>query len=44
MQITTIDNNGEAITYGYDPEHYENVIAFYQELKEKNDIKEWRIS
>jgi hypothetical protein len=44
MQVITTTKTGETIIYGYDPQHYQNVIEFYRELLDLGDIVEYRIS
>ena len=38
MSVTVTNNDNSTTTYGYDPEHYESVVAFYQDLVEKKEI------
>ena len=44
MQVLVINLDGEHITYGYAPEHYESVTAFYDELLANGEIATWWIS
>tara|TARA_R110000803_G_scaffold30493_1_gene68711 strand:+ start:428 stop:565 length:138 start_codon:yes stop_codon:yes gene_type:complete len=44
MQVITTTTTGETITYGYDPEHHDSVLVFYQELKDRGDLVEYRIA
>ncbi len=44
MRVITTDAAGETITYAYDPEHYESVMVFYQELKERGDLVSYRVA
>ena len=44
MQVITQNAAGEIITYGYDPEHHDSVLVFYQELKERGDLVSYRIA
>jgi len=38
MSVTVTNNDNSTTTYGYDPEHYESVVAFYQDLVEQKKI------
>jgi len=44
MQVITTTKTGETVTYAYDPEHYDSVMVFYQELKERGDLVNWRVT
>lgn len=43
MKIQTIESNGTVTWYAYDPEHREQVIAYYEELKANGDILNYRV-
>jgi hypothetical protein len=38
MNVTVTDNKMETITYGYSPEHYASVVAFYSDLVQSGEI------
>ena len=41
MTITVRTLKGDRVSYSYDPEHRESVIAFYDELIAKGEIITW---
>jgi len=44
MTVTVINNQDTAITYGYDPCHYDGVVAFYADLKAKGEIQDFEVN
>lgn len=44
MRVITTNAAGETITYAFDPEHHESVMVFYQELKERGDLVNYRVT
>jgi hypothetical protein len=43
MNVTVINNEDTAITYGYAPEHYDGVVAFYADLQSKGEIQSFTV-
>jgi hypothetical protein len=43
MNVTVINNEDTAITYGYAPEHYDGVVKFYQDLQDKGEIQSFTV-
>lgn len=43
MTIETMTANGQVIAYGYDPEHREALVIFYNELVASGEITSYRI-
>ena len=41
MMVKTKTHDGEYIDYAYDPQHYESVVAFYDELVARGRIATW---
>lgn len=43
MQVQVV-NNGKTNIYSYDPEHYDGVVAFYENAQTNGEIESYTLS